>query len=328
MGSIGTEGTIFRKLIEVPVKRLKNDLNQYKVQTIHSTDTLPEAFRKLCTENILGAPVIDSLGYYKGMVSMNDLLNYTLDLMDDTTRPIRFSPEYLQKKRVFRENTVGNITNLPDVNGKFIPCNENYSLFHALEILCNTDSDRITLLDNKNLVSSVLTDSMFIRYIIDNKSLLSSELLNTTLGELRSYHSIVTMLSSRRAIDAFRLMKEKDNINAIAVVNSSGVISDVLSTRDLIGVSPNSLTFRWLWNTISFYLDQVREQQGSKKPSRIIALTSANTFGDLLAKIEETPVHQVFLVDSLHTMKPIDYISLNDILNFVLDSIQLGGAAI
>ena len=68
-----------------------------------------------------------------------------------------------------------------------------------------------------------------------------SSLRNTVV--YRPYNIVCTMMVSRKTIEAFKVLRDQ-NLSGLAVVDSAGRMVDVLSTRDLRGISPDSQTFR------------------------------------------------------------------------------------
>ena len=54
---------------------------------------------------------------------------------------------------------------------------------------------------------------------------------------------VSSMLVTRHAIQAFKVLRD-ENLSGLAVVDSAGRMVDVISTRDLRGISPESQTFR------------------------------------------------------------------------------------
>jgi CBS domain-containing protein len=148
-----SKSQVLVELVQTPLWDLQDELKGREVITINKYDTAAQAMRTLCDNNILSAPVVDENGRYMGMMDMMTIMSLSLDLFNEVFRPNRFSDEYLAKKRVFRNTTVADMLSKSLENTNQFCLHEDYSLFHALELMVISKKRRLAVVDSNNYVT-------------------------------------------------------------------------------------------------------------------------------------------------------------------------------
>lgn len=313
---------IFLEMANTRLEML-DGLRQNDLLTVKRTDSAATALRALCDENVLSAPVVDSFGSYIGILSMTDLVAYALTIFDQNVRPDRFSQEYLNRKQRWNSSTVNHCMGKPslkEISENFYPIREDFSLFHAFETMVTSGQHRLALVDSVNRCTGVITQSMLLRWVLSKLDTLSSEIKATRVDAIRPFNIVKTIPVTRRAIDALKMIRD-ESLSAVAVVDSEGRIVDVLSQSDLRGINPESMTFRFLWNTIDFFKDQVRTNN-PYCPATPICVTPDATFEQVLLLMEEHHCHRVFVITATNDRKPVDVVSMTDCMAFLLTFLQ------
>jgi len=313
------QSNIFLKMVQTPLWDTTDDLVDGDVITIYQNDRVDRALRQLCDNNILSCPVVDANDRYVGMVDMMTILDFALGIFDQTFRPSRWSDDYLSKKRNFRTALVTQVMHRRSQT-KHTDINEDYSLLHAVETMSIADAHRLAITEEGRFVTGLITHSMVIKWLVNNMAEIPQSLLQTTAYNIRPFNILSTIPVDRKAIDAFRIMKSQ-RLHSVAVVDGLGSLVDVISQRDLRGVKPESLTFRFLWNSISHFKDQVRKDY-TEAPTSPVCVTSQASLEQILNLFVSQHVHQIFVVSDDRTRRPMDVISMGDCIKFILDEIK------
>ncbi|GAM23117.1 hypothetical protein SAMD00019534_062920, partial [Acytostelium subglobosum LB1] len=235
----------------------------------------------------------------------------------------KMSPEQdfwklVQESEQFQQLKVNDIMAFPSKENKFHPITSEFSLFSVLEIMArDCHAHHIPILDNmrsRHLVS-MLTQSQLIRFIYENISLLGTkkDLMIKNMKGLPDTSHVVTIQSTAMAIDAFKLMEEK-NITGLAVVNESGNLIDTLSTKDLQGMATDGSLFWKLYRPVKQFLDYIKNDPKTVRPHHCVHVLRDETFETALTKIHTNQVHRIFVVDSNDSRRPIGVISMGDLL--------------
>lgn len=315
------KSAIWMKMVQTPVWDLTDELKDEQVITIFKNEGANIALRTLCENDILNAPVVDELNRYCGTIDMMQLLTFSLDIFTNEFRPSRFSEDYLAKKRRFRNTSVSEILMRSREDGKSHSVHEDYSLFHVLETMCLSSKHRLAVVDSNNFVTGLVSQSMILRWLLNNIDDMAPSLKNAKCFDIRPFNLVTTIPISKRAIDAFKILKN-EGITGVAAVDTAGRVADVISCRDLRGINPDSNTFRFLWNTIDFFKDQVRENYPDT-PTRPVTISPNSTLESILRTMVDNKIHRLFVVSDTGDRRPLDLISATDILQYMIDVIKM-----
>lgn len=301
---------------------LVDGLKDGRVITILSNAFAPAALRMLCENDISGAPVVDEQGKLCGMISMMNLVSFAMDLFNETFQPNRLSEEYLAKKGRFRLCTVAEI--MDKYASTALDIHENSSLFQALEVMALSGQQRLAVVDSEKRVTGLISASIACKWMLTNIHRLPNFLRIAKSSEIKPFCFVYVVPVAQKACDAFRVLK-KHKVNGCAIVDAKGHLCEALSSRDLRGINPESLTFRFLFNAIDVFKQHARElRPGTSDPVKPITISANTTFEEILRLLITNNEHQVFLVldPQRASSPPVDMISQLDLLQFVVDMIK------
>jgi len=127
------------------------------------------------------------------------------------------------------------------------------------------------------------------------------------LGRGSREPELVTISTKETALEGFRVMHVKD-IQAVPVVDDQGVIVSTLSTSDTKGLDANNIT-KCLLPVIDF----LKEMHGGRL-IHPITCTPKDTLGEVVLKMKVATIHrhQVWVTNA--ERKPIDVVSMSDVL--------------
>lgn len=287
---------------------------QFPCVTVAHDDTLQAAFKKLTEHGILGAPVL-TFGRYTGFIDMMDLCSFVATQIVPV--PTDMQRELKKLFGLLKKTTVKQIKHKP----KFLETHPDSSLFHGFENLARHRLHRMVVLDHDpTKVLGVFTQSMVVRWIASKMDLLGS-LRRIPVSTLRPYSAVASVNENTTAMAAFDIMT-KNNFSAVAIVNENGSLVDCLSVRDLRGIDPSSESFARLWGTVKSFKSNVRvvdqSLQSTTAPWTPRVVMQTDSLDTVMRIMDTCRVHRVFVVDTLKSMKPLDCITMTDVLSFIL----------
>lgn len=307
--SLGNNDRLFLKLCSTTLRDFTTEQNMDDVYTCDEDDNLGTVFDKLVDFDVFSMPVTRLGGEYVGMISYKDILDTTLEIFDRARRPIKGSVTYTNNKIEWRTTLVSECMNTtpPAV----LSCQ---TLLSGIEALYYGNYKTIAVIDvNTKKVMNVLSESMCMKFLRDH-IIANPEFGEVSIRDLRPYNYVSSINMNKQAIAGFRRLLDED-ITAMAIVDDDNKIVDVLSMRDVRTVDTKSHTFRWLWNTCTFFKDQLRNKDSfvSYTP---ITLKPTNNLTEVLDKLNDEFIHRVFITTFSDLL--IDVVSESDILGYVL----------
>lgn len=90
--------------------------------------------------------------------------------------------------------------------------------------------------------------------------------------------------------------------------------------RDLRGINPGGEAFWTLFSTVEEFKDKVRDDFPSA-PWTSQYVTRDATLEDVLRKMSTESIHRVFVVDSEANKRPVDVITMTDVMTFLLNQL-------
>eukprot|EP01133_Synstelium_polycarpum_P007895 gene7895-9269_t len=287
-------------------------------------DNLCLVFKGLSEKKFLSVPVFTKGKDKKKWLSFIDMSDIVRHVCQHFGQE-KMSPEHdfwklAKEEDEFQKLCVDDVMKFPTKENRYHPITADYSLFSVVESMArDPHAHHIPILDNmldRHLVS-IITQSQLVKFVYDNLSLLGSrkDLLIKNMHGLTS--EVITVPSTMLAIDAFKLMDEK-NISGLGVVNESGQLIDTLSTRDLKGMATDGSLFWKLYRPVSGFLDYIKRDPSTIRPRHTLFCIKDDTFESVLTKIYTNQVHRIFIVDHTDSRKPIGVISLGDLLRQLL----------
>lgn len=301
------------------------NLSSYALeQALDTSNTTLDAFRLLSDANILSAPVMDILGGYRGFVDMlmlvchlaNQFEGALLNNIDENRwKSLVGSAKYRQLKERWSTTLV---SDLRDYHRAETLSKDN-SILVAVEKMVRSRSlgaHRLAIVDRFNGVLGLVTQSDLIEFLHNHLHLMPSGAV-TPVTEIRPYSVLVTVTEDVPAIAAFQIMSKKQ-INGLAVVDdATGKLVDCLSSRDLRGIGPGMMKFRFLFDSVGAFKRSVRLRFPDLEKKWGGFVTRDASLEDVINKMYHKKIHRVFVVDSPLNMVPVDVITQTDVIKFI-----------
>jgi predicted transcriptional regulator len=109
-------------------------LKRGSVMCCNVNEHITKLFKKLATENFLGAPVLDTRNRYCGTIDLFDLVRFTTLLFRGEKE--EKMAELWDKRADFQQARIGEVMQSPWFKpDPFHPVHQGYSLFHGWETL-------------------------------------------------------------------------------------------------------------------------------------------------------------------------------------------------
>jgi len=212
-----------------------------------------------------------------------------------------------------------------------------FSLLHAMEIMAREGARRLAVLDERDRVVGIATQSMIISLLSQNLPLFGPA-KDTPVREVHELlcGEVISIKDTARALDGFKLCAEKD-VSGIAVQNPAGSLIDVLSVRDLRGMGTDGAKFWRLYEPVSAYKTLTRSLFPQQTPRHPLYVSECDTFERALKLMDDGNIHRVFEVlprgakaeetvagseamgaPSGVILEPVHVISQRDIIKFTL----------
>jgi len=288
-----------------------------KVITVTSDDSPFKGFKKLCNNNILGAPVFDlKTKRYSGFLDVRDLVSFVVYDYDNKGKDEGELPnDRLQQIIAMGSRSIGGPISCTYLSKRnvFHPISEKDSLLDAAKILA-TGIHRVPIIDKTtNIVTNIISQSSIIQFLYQNLDKLTTE-TGKTVNEMKLGSSPVFCFRGEdRTIDAFRAMSQK-RLSGIAIVNEYEAFIANMSSSDLKLYLINPRLS--LEMPLTQFLTQLRKQE-IQKIAPALSCAPSSTLFDIIERLAETKVHKLFVVDP-ETFKPVAVISLTDILKYII----------
>lgn len=302
------------------------------VLVVSPDESLPRVFRKLVVEGFLSAPVVEGTRYL-GFIDMMDLCCKTRDLFWADT--VEAWTNFWDKEERFSTCTVDDIMKAPSTWSRdpSPPMTEDFSTLSALELMVRGNHHRlaVTVAGSANKLSNILTQSMLISWLRQNKHLfgtLKTMTVADITDELKA--ECITIKETDKAINAFNTMAN-EKISGLAVVDSEGHLQGGISVRDLRSVGAGGEYFHRLFRTVKEFKQLARDEHPKLAPRthysrRTVPRTGLfatpnQTFEDVINLMADGNIHRVFVCESASRPTPTHVISQVDVLRMVLNQI-------
>mmetsp|Transcript_51579 Transcript_51579/g.111874 ORF Transcript_51579/g.111874 Transcript_51579/m.111874 type:complete len:354 (-) Transcript_51579:283-1344(-) len=297
----------------------------------HPGDTLFKAIELLAKYHILSAPVVAARGgALLGLIDSLDIVAHICSLTEG--------------------DSTARLGNLPvnEVMGTFRPSSEiaqvdlKTPLKEVLKLFSGT-TRRAVVKGPDGGVYSVVTQSLLMQFIQDNKKLFNLSSLNTTASQM-SLRGHVGINENQPAIDAFREMKNH-HISSVGLLDKDGCIVSVISASDLVvglalvphkGVSLSKITAGSAMDYLASnrqinpkakcgsckrvglsglsgqHPEQIKKYATTLQQARAanVCVSPETPMVSVLAKLSSTRVHRITICKE---RKPVGVVSLTDI---------------
>jgi CBS-domain-containing membrane protein len=282
--------------------------------------TLPDVLNILNSNNVLSAAVFETPGdrssaSFNGFVDLFQITMFAVDLCEFEDRPIRFSSDYFEKSQRFRTTTIRDIIDQGMYGEYKRPLRDTSSVFLAFETLARRFKTlhRVGLVNDVGRVIGTVTQSMMIKQL-NEKMLSFGDARVITVAQMRRFRFLATVDDDSTALDAFQVMRDRE-INCVGICNDAGALVDVISSRDIRGISPGTANFQVLWDNVLAYKNKIRQRYPPTTGPKCVTVRNTDTLATIINKMVTRKVHRVFVVDEF--MNPSDIISQGDVLRYI-----------
>jgi CBS domain-containing protein len=321
----------FLKTLKTPSPVFPND--ECKLMWIDIDESIQNGFQLLVFNNVLALPVRDQSSRdnpYPGFFSMLDIVHHVVDTLGTLVFPEEDASEFmslLTEKEQFRGHKVRQIMGLS--KEPFVIVGEYETVDGVIRKMVDHKAHRALALsaDKDKRLVNIITQSRLAECINElwdvDPGL--SELGQKTISELDlGSKEVVWVSDSSRALDAFKLIKEK-GISGVAVVCRDSTSQEHphpklvgnISTHDLMCVKSSGKYLKLLYGTVSDYL-QTLKYMSPHTPRGLITCTPKDRLRDVLHEIVTNRVHRSYIVKSHEGNQLLGVISLTDILNRIV----------
>jgi len=286
---------------------------QQQVVFLNGNDNLVKAFNILESNHIISAPVwSETEKKFVGIVGYVDFVSLAIALYTQQPNLSALNSNYFK-------TLLKNAVNLSKRN-EFHPMTEGTSLYEIVSIL-SVGIHRVPIVDanDSNKIVNIITQSGVIQFLAKNIEKLGAR-AKMTVQELGVglEHSVIKINQSQPAIEAFKIMDEKQ-VSAAAIVDDKNVLINTISVTDIKYLAiEEGRKFRSLISSVLDYIGQVRQNEPQdpvwegKTRFPAIHCYPEYTLEKVILKLASTRVHRLFIVD--HDHHPIGVISLRDIM--------------
>lgn len=284
--------------------------------TVQLSDSVPSVFRRLSAQGILSCPVLDGQ-LYKGFITLFDMVTFVTNMNWGSTG--EQWTYFLDNNAEWKTATVEELMNTPPWRRAAQPLYTHNSTLHALEKLAVTRGHRAAVLSSwlEPTVVNIMTQSMLISEIRQRAHLLPLNLRHKTIDTMTSmFEPVTTIMENDTAMNAFIKLKDR-NVSGLAIVDDDGVLTGVISVRDLRGIGIDGPYFSRLFLTVKEFKDTLRTEfpaLGPKghfdvgsTPASGRCVTPSSTFENLLNVMADGCIHRVFVCSesSIRNGRPI-----------------------
>jgi len=292
---------------------------QNKIYIANRTDKVIEVWKGLIDHNFWSVPVLQKTKQkWYGFLDLWDIVKFVVEQFKTSNDELlRNSDDWLKlvsAKEEFMNLTVNDVMRYPlSRENPFFPIHAGYSLFAAIEALARQPHlHRVPIIDKERHLVTIITQSQVIKILDKNLNMLG-EKKNKPVMKLDNYYErVVSVHEDSVAMDAFRLMVEKD-ITGVAVIDNEGKLTGTVSIRDLKAISTDTRMFWRLYQTCKNFLLKVKSGETTgDRPRSPVTVKATDTLEIVIKKLNEHNIHRVFIIDD--AKRPIGVISLKDIL--------------
>lgn len=303
------------------------------VMTVQSTEYLDSIFKKLSVEGFLSAPVCQG-SELVGSISMLDLVKHVNGLFFGCSQDDWI--DWWEKQLSFQLTPASQIIRDRDeyVRNPFPAVKESFTSFFALEMMARNKNHSVLSTNEQGQLTGILTQSMLISFLRQNKTKWGDGLTNLRVADfqgIKSKYKLQSVQEDDIAINAFLTMGRED-VQGLPVLDSSGVLVDCISARDLRCVGTSGRNFARLYTTVKAFKDLIRaEHKGlaptthySRRdiPGSAVYVTPDDTMEAVIDRMDDGNLHRIFICSAESVKKgqpiPIGVISQCDVLHQAL----------
>lgn len=310
-----------QQLCLLPVTTLKTKNNH--IYICQRDNKVIEVWKGLAKQNFHSLPVMQKThkGRLYAMLDLHDICRYVVDTFGEKDlKELKDFWKFVEESEKMKNVKVNDIVEYPlSHKNPYHPVNEKYSLYFALELFAREkELHRIPVINEKRELVNMLTQSRIIEFFKLNKNILGNRIQKPVSLLSSSSSGVFKVTEKQKAIEAFKLMKEK-RISAVPVVKENGQISGVISETDLKTISTDGTLFYKLFMSCEYFVNDINNQykeKNKKEKKLIIVEQTKGNVGQVIDLLHENKIHRVFIVNN--KKEPVGVVSIKDILTDVI----------
>jgi len=243
-----------------------------------------------------------------GFVDVLDVAFLVLDFYNRNSITIDDSTTFSLLKSFF-STPVKNALNYSGVDIA-LTINDNATLLQAIRTFSNPSLEkrvhRVGVVNNKNELIGILSQSDIISFVAKNLSYLPYTLAVASAQELGLYSSPIMERIDAPFVDSLEKLT-KHRIHGLALFDNEFHITASLSVSDLRGLVPNSFEF-FNGSTLQFLCRGTK----ASRQGPVITCFVEDSFAEVVKTLTDQHLHRIFATDSLG--HPIGVITLGDVI--------------
>jgi len=274
--------------------------------TVNKNTTVHETLKILYDTGILSVPVADqNIHVYPkhiaGFIDLLDILAYLIHVCEAYSLPYSNPTELATH---FLNKPVGELIDYSS-RDKFKTVLEEDDLLTVMGVL-GQGTHRVAVMNVLNDIQNLIAQSDVVQLISANLHLLGAH-ADTPVQNLGFVHSIVPVLASEPAVNAFKRMNDM-RVGASPIVDDNGVYVGTLSVSDLKGL--NAESFIYLKGTTQAFAE--KHHYALNIP---LICSPTDSFKKVVTELVQSRKHRVWIVDD--SKKPVGVVSHTDICRIV-----------
>lgn len=311
----------FLATIKAPSPVFPNDQNA--IVSVSADASVSQGFQVLIKNNILSAPVFDyEQNKYCYMFSLRDVVEHALRVLGE----VEFSDEnipavaFLTEKDHFRNYKVKDIVGRKE---KLVEVGTDITVDKVVELMVHSKAHRVISLNADRSLNNIITQSRIVECLVQLFDVSPSlgALGKQTVGDLRlATESIISVKESDKAIEAFRLMCQKD-VCGLPVLGANNKLVGNISESDLRTIQSNAQYLKLLYMPVCEYLEAMQKHESTlpraRKARSLVKCELTDTYRTVVERVVESKVHRCYVVDGSGTA--IGVISLHDLLRALVN---------
>eukprot|EP00698_Gefionella_okellyi_P009941 TRINITY_DN2558_c0_g1_i1.p1 TRINITY_DN2558_c0_g1~~TRINITY_DN2558_c0_g1_i1.p1 ORF type:complete len:338 (+),score=37.45 TRINITY_DN2558_c0_g1_i1:850-1863(+) len=283
-----------------------------QIHVLNEAASAGDALKVLVKERILSAPIVDQGGKCVGIVDMLDLthellISFSAKSPDEIGTAmsdfVRFGAQAVQELcgRLLRGSVL--TCEGKSKRNQLVTVNESTSILAAAQQALAKTCHRVAVVNSAGGVVSMVSQTDVVRFLAAHLELLPNA--STPIRELElASHAIDTIGLSESGIGAYRRIHERF-LSAIAVVDVSGHLVDVISPADLRGVRPTEFA------RLTLPVREFKKAMHAEGVMPVVTVEWDTTFAEVVRLLVDKKIHRVFV---LQHGKPVAVVSLTDVI--------------
>lgn len=285
-----------------------------QILSLQPTETIAEVIKKLQERDIRSSPVNVEDGQ-KVFVDFIDIVAFVVDTFQQNDSSFLPSTiENVQLQESIMQTPVGQVANYSKLD-KFATLPLTATAYEAVQEL-SQGNKRVVIENEKNELVNIVTHSdvmNLMKQTIDDKGVQTFEISvdKLQIGLPLPKESIVT--EDKKAIDAFRMMREQQS-SFVPVVTDENQLISVISARDIqvLGLGPDG--FKMLNLPVLDFLSTVRQMSSVDKYPFIFCFPNS-TIDLVVKRLKATRVNRLIVINQ--DKYPIGKLTVNHLAQYI-----------